>query len=228
MTHIILVHGHKSSGDNPRYISLEQELEKRGYSVARFSLKRPVLEDGSQEITSISEELIQVKDFLAEERKNHENIIVVGHLQGGAIVAALAADGLVDGGVSLMGIADSLGRAKHNYERLNTSLELLKSGKYVKRSVAADGYDVTYTGKWFEDLEKWNIPQLFSESKCPLLFIAGTEDKSVFPDEVKSGYDAAAEPKKYILIEGLPHIWELAPGKEADIADAIKRWEESL
>ena len=61
---------------------------------------------------------------------------------------------------------------------------------------------------------------LHTRRKCPMLFIAGTEDRQVPPAAVREAYDCfrrADHPVEFLLIEGLGHHWALEHDVNAKI-----------
>ena len=72
---------------------------------------------------------------------------------------------------------------------------------------------------------------IHTRRKCPLLFIAGSEDRQVPPDAVREAFDCfrrEGHPVEFLVIEGLGHHWALEHNINAKIWRFLSqhRWPE--
>ena len=220
MTHILLIHGHASSAESKNQKAVRIALEQRGHTITQFSVQRPVLADGSEQIVSVTECIRQVVDLV---ENIEEDVVAVGSSQGGILVAHLCANALVRAGVYIFGVVETKQRTLRKCKEVGMTIDALMEGKTVTIT-RADGRKVTYTKEWFEDHPIHDVPSMISQAACPQLFFAGGKDTSIPPEEVQKGFNAAKNPKKYVLLPESEHTFAHIPGVAEQIAMHIDRW----
>lgn len=75
-----------------------------------------------------------------------------------------------------------------------------------------------------EDSRKYNSLENLGHLSIPKLFIAGEHDALIWPEMVRTAYDAAAEPKQYHLLRGADHNYRKHPELVAKVNIQIGQW----
>lgn len=79
-------------------------------------------------------------------------------------------------------------------------LEKISNGKPVKIPYA-----------YLEDADRYNALDEVAKIKSPILFILGTKDINVVPEETKELYEKANEPKELFIVDGMDHYYKKYP-----------------
>lgn len=191
----LIIPGHNSHGDKPRFVALTHALKAAGWSLERFSAQRVEHVPGEEHTLTVDEEYAQVKKALKDIPRPR---IAIGHSQGGALALRLGFEGLVDGVVCLMGDTSSQEDVNTTLANLGADLHEVREQGWV-RFERDSGQANWYSAEFFEDYLMWNIP-IYATAKVPKLFIAGAQDPWNTPEKVQALVDEAREPKAFVTV----------------------------
>ncbi len=216
-TLVLLLHGHNTTGDRPRFVTLADTIQQAGFACLRFSVYRKKLGENEYEVSTVSEEVRQAHVILEHFAPEYDAIIVAGHSQGGIAALAIAEHLKVRGIVQIMAVADTNDNAKGKLEKIGAQLD----GKTDRLGSMQDGTSTfVYTKAFFDDLVIWDVPRMLQSTK-PKLFIAGEQDESITQPEVEHAY-ATAQPPKELLIVNDAHRFSLSTA--VHIGESIVAW----
>ena len=92
----------------------------------------------------------------------------------------------------------------------NGYLEKVRNGKTVK-----------IPWEFLTDADKYNALQEVTKIKIPLLFILGTKDINVLPEETKALYEKANQPKQLLEVKAMDHFYKNFPEKLSFVNNEI-------
>src|SRR5512133_736809 len=201
----VLCPGYLDSKDYPHLVGLSKSLAGKGYVVVRFDPAGTWKSGGTTADYNVSQYLADVKSvidfFLSEEAFN--GVLLCGHSLGGMVALVYAA---TDERVS-------------EVAAVMVPYAFVRPGKLMTKGVA-DGYKISKRdipngaiGKrefkvpfsMVEDSKQYDARASVRALHIPLVFIVGEKDTVVSPQDTKLIYDAANEPKKFILIKNIGH-----------------------
>jgi pimeloyl-ACP methyl ester carboxylesterase len=204
----ILSPGFLDSKDYAHLVSLAEELQKQGFTVARVDAFGTWASKGSIGDYSLSRRLKDIDEVVKFLKKEYgiKTLILGGHSMGGrvsAFYAALHPD-------CITGIVDIMGSMS-----LGSSLNWPEDGIYrSKRDVPSNSAQIIsfeVPKSFVEDAAKLNPKELLAKLKLPMLFIAGGDDKIVSMERMHEGFGYANEPKKFVVIPGIGHDYRKFP-----------------
>ena len=188
----LIIPGHNSHADKPRFVALKGALE----NTTVFDARRKEHVPGEELALTVSEEYEQV---VALAKTLPKPLTAIGHSQGGALALRLGYEQLVDGVVCLMGDTSSQDDVNHLLATLGTELHEIREKGFV-RYERDSGQANWYSADFFEDYLMWNI-FIYATSEVPKLFVAGKQDVFNTPAKIKELFEEAAEPKRYVEID---------------------------
>jgi esterase/lipase len=199
-TLILLIHGHSSTGDKPRFVTLANTLQQAGYAVVRFTVLREKVGDEALLTMTVTEEAAQADVVLQHFRDEYEQIVAVGHSQGGMIALDLGVKGAVDGIVFLMSVMDVEKNTESKLAAMGITLEELHARKHIVKELP-NGAVFVYTPAFFDDYQTWDVLGMLAQWYGPSLFVSATKDVNVPADEVELGFNIAGDPKELFSVE---------------------------
>lgn len=218
---VILSPGFLDSKDYAHLVSLADELQKRGFTVARVDAFGTWASKGSISDYMLSRRLKDVSEAVSFLKKEYgiETFVLGGHSMGGRVSAfyAVLHPECITGIIDIMG-SMSLGSALHWPE----------DGIYrSKRDLPSDptqtiSFEVPKS--FVEDASKLNPKELLAKLNLPILFIAGGEDKIVSLERMREGFGYANEPKKFVVIPGIGHDYRKLPEQIPLVNEQILRF----
>jgi len=201
----VLCPGYLDSKDYPHLVELSKTLAEEGFTVVRFDPSGTWMSGGKIEDYSISQYLSDIKyviNFLVA-RKTFKNVVLLGHSLGGMVSLIYSArDQRISEVVAIM--------APYAFIRPN-NLKIKGIGdgyKISKREIPGDPinkreFKVPYS--MVEDSKKFDLLNIIHNIHIPLIFVASDEDGVVPVGDTMCIFDAANQPKKFILIKNVGH-----------------------
>lgn len=202
MPTVILIPGFGEYPETKTFIDLKILLEQAGFPVT--ILAWPYYPDDLDRY-SFTETLLFARELLNKLQKAHTPFILHGNSMGGIIATILAAEfSTVKLSLTVTpyqaGTDDDLaGKYK---EWKETGTRAFTSSKYGTLQIPFS---------FIEDARKYNALDVINKVTCPILFIAGTEDKSVPWTTTRQLYDKAITAKEWKLIDGMEHRFQYQP-----------------
>ena len=187
---------------------LANELSNRGYTAVRFDPTGTWQSEGSISEYLTTQYLQDVKsiiDYMMKEG-NYTDILLCGHSMGGYISMLYASqDKRISTVVDIMGpySINMIGQNSRLDEWKNNGFR--KSTRDIPNSIEIKEFKVPYS--FAEDRLKYNVLDVIQKVKIPILFIAGEKDTTVTPEQIKTIFDKANEPKKMVVVPEIGHSY---------------------
>ncbi len=217
-TLIVLCHGHNSTGDRGRFITLARWFEHAGQDCIRWNAVRNRPRENTFTVLTVTEEYEQVKALLDPMRRKYKRIIAIGHSQGALLALKLCAEGIAHTYVSLMGVGDTVESLERKKQALAVQHAPDKDNQFI---ILPNGQTFEYTNMFFTDFVSWDVPKLLSLHRGASLFIAAEQDTAIPPSEVRNAFKQAHEPKNYLTVDDVHNFSEETSRL---IAHAIRDW----
>ena len=208
----ILVPGYLDSKDYVHLVMLAEDLSHIGYTAVRFDPAGTWESEGDISEYTIARELDDVGDIISFmlREKTYSSIALAGHSRGGAVSILYAArDPRISAVCAIMAppalrrVASDEKIARWKKDGFRASL------KNVPDSMNEKVFRVPYAV--VEESIKYDLPAEVGKLHIPLLLIAGDNDEQVLPRDVKKIYELAHEPKKFISLKGVGHVYRRFP-----------------
>jgi pimeloyl-ACP methyl ester carboxylesterase len=199
----ILCPGYLDTKDYPHLVELANRLSEIGYTVVRFDPTGAWGSEGDISEYLTSQYLEDIKAVLEQMLAMHEytQVLLGGHSRGGQVAILYAArDPRISAVLAIMPSHGPIeGVAREKWQACGFKIserDVPGSSKYVQFKVP---FQHVLDRNQFDALDD------VKKIKAPIIFVAGETDNLVTPQDVKELYEAANEPKKFILLEGIGH-----------------------
>ncbi len=206
----VLCPGYLDSKDYKHLAGLAEVLNGRGYTVVRFDPTGTWESEGDISEYTTTQYLADIKSVIDHmlRQKEYKNVLLGGHSRGGQVAILYSAR---DARVSLvLGIMPSsgpvTGRRREEWEktRRGVSWRDLPNNENEKREFLVPFNHVL-------DRDQYDVVEDVKKVRVPIILIAGELDDAVSPDDVREIFDAANEPKRFLLIKGIGHDYRHSP-----------------
>lgn len=200
----ILCPGFIDSKDYDHLVYLASELAGKGFTVVRFDPTGTWESEGligDYTDTQYLEDIRNVLKYMLEDC-DYKYILLGGHSHGGLMSLLYAAtDSRVSEVLAIMAPSpDTLVKQK----RIKWETEGFRfTSRDIPGTTEIKEFRVPYSH--LQDRDKYNVLDEVKKIHVPIIFVAGELDSVVLPEHVKQIYDAANEPKKFILMKGISH-----------------------
>ena len=212
----ILCPGYLDTKDYQHLLKLAEALCEKGYVIVRFDPSGTWESAGDISDYTITQYLVDIKsvvDFMLAQ-KPYEKVLLGGHSRGGQMSLLYAAR---DPRITLvLGIMPSHGpitgerREKWERQGFSASSRDLPASRSKKRE-----FRVPFTHVL--DMDKYDAVSDVKKIYAPIVFVAGTLDDVVPPEEVKEIFDNANEPRKFLVLENIGHDYRLNDAEVASV-----------
>jgi pimeloyl-ACP methyl ester carboxylesterase len=204
---IILCPGNVDSKDYNHLIKLAETFSKQGYTAIRFDPLGTWDSDGTESDYLTSQYLNDVASVLKYmlDQKPYTEIVLGGHSRGAMISIIYAVnDPRISKIISIMPPSPTTEKELKENKYIDWKKNGFKiSVRDVPGSSDTRRYKLPYAN--LVDKLKFNVNEYVSRVEIPILFVAGELDSVCSPEDVKSIYDKANKPKKYLLLKGIGH-----------------------
>lgn len=212
----ILLPGFMDSGDYPHLQDLSVRLSQAGYVCVRFD--PPGTWTNGEDIndynlTNYAQAVIDIHNW-AKQKFDIKQCVLIGHSFGG-VAATVAATKLKD-------VTAMIAIMSPTYLTAAVKWPKNKPRKGIRQEpgelTKTNEFEVPYS--FAEDVNSYNVPVLAASLDCPILYIAGSLDETVLPEEVK---ELAHKTKQgqYLLLQGIRHGYWRAPTEVAALHTAL-------
>lgn len=209
---VVISHGFGGYGDSPKWKFIASGLARAGFPALRFSHLGCGESEGSFEncsLTSRVADLNAAMDALTAET-GARSFGLLGSSMGASTVLACASQYRVQATITLAAPADfSFFPKMINNATPNERGNIIVDGREIKASV-------------MEDLDSFNPAALAMRAK-KLFIIHGGSDDLIPPSDADILYNAAAEPKKLLIVPGADHSFT-GPAHQRVLFDQSVAW----
>lgn len=216
----ILCPGFLDSKDYQGLLKLAEVLAERGYDVVRFDPIGVWKSDGDigqYNTTRYLADIRCVLDYMMKQ-KAYEYILLGGHSRGGTAAMLYAArDPRISSVLAIMSSFQRSNSGKRSREWKAAGFHL--STRDIPDSTEIRQFKVPYSH--YEDYCKYDLFEDIKKVHVLLTMVVGGLDKLVTMDDIKRIFDPANEPKKLILVEGVPHDYRKNPDEIKKVNEAI-------
>lgn len=203
----ILCPGYLDTKDYVHLVRLAEQLTGRGYTVASFDPTGTWGSEGSNEEYLTSQYLEDIKSVLEYmlSQAPYSSILLGGHSRGGQVAILYAAhDPRV---TQILAIMPSHGPVEGSRREEWEKEGFKDSDRDIPGSTDRKYFHIPF--KHVLDRDQFDALGDIKKIKASIILIAGELDDLVTPEEVRQLYDAANQPKKYMILEGIGHDYRL-------------------
>lgn len=210
----ILCPGYLDSKDYPHLVDLAKKFVTNGYDVVRFDPTGTWESEGEISDYTTSQYISDIKsvlDYISASKK-YDEVLVGGHSRGGQVSIFFAAqDARVNVVFGIMPPSAAIdAKRKNDWEKAGFRISKRDLPKNTNKSIE---FNVPFS--YVLDCEKYDTLHFVKKIKVPLILFAGELDNVITPAEVKIIYEAAGDPKRFVLLKGINHDYRHSP-KEID------------
>ncbi|GAA5482888.1 alpha/beta hydrolase [Haloferula sargassicola] len=209
---VIIGHGVTANKDRPLLKAVADGLAARGWPCLRFSFSGNGKSEGDFRESHITKEVEDLADVIAALPEDIE-LAYIGHSMGAAVGIMTAVE-------------------EPRIKVLATLAGMVHTGEFVEREFGDvtpdegfmwDEKDCPLSSEFVRDLELIGDLLLEAEQiEAPYLLIHGTDDDVVPLSDSEDAYEAAADPKLLVKVEGVGHMFsEETYGK---VVGALHDW----
>lgn len=209
---VLLLHGLKGYKEEMQYSSLARDFLEKGITSVRFDAS------GFGESEGDFQKDYRLSNYIKDTCMIYEYIIhkgwvdkgrvgVMGHSLGGAVVLIIASKyPHIKAVVSvstpdIFATRDELGKKIKGW---------MKKG-FIEIDSSKVGGKIKIPFSYVLDAVKYDVRKYALKVKCPKLFIIGLDDTTVVPDQTKTVFNSAQEPKDLIEFNGMRHDYKNQP-----------------
>jgi pimeloyl-ACP methyl ester carboxylesterase len=209
---VILGHGVTGDKDRPLVIAVAEGLVARGWPCLRVSFAGNGNSEGDFRAATISKESGDLQDLIGQLPDNLR-LAYCGHSMGGAVgVLTAPKNPRIEVVINLAGMIRAAAFCKREFGEVTPD-----------EGFMWDEPDCPLSQAYVDDLN--GIGDLFHEVGAlsqPLLFVHGTADDVVLPEDSINAHKAATEPKKLVLVDGAEHSFDEATYPQ--VIEATAKW----
>ncbi|MEO0416761.1 MAG: alpha/beta fold hydrolase [Verrucomicrobiota bacterium] len=196
---VIIGHGVTGNKDRPWAVGLAEGLADAGFNALRFSYSGNGNSEGKFAKSNITKGVKDLKAIVnAAEDAGYHRICYAGHSMGGATGIILAnRDERIELIISLAGMVHT-----------KRFVEAEFGDQTPGESLMWDKEDCPFTQEFVDDLTKIdNIIGKMERIEVPILVVHGDKDDVVPVEEGRELFAKAYEPKHYVELEGVDHVF---------------------
>lgn len=209
---VILGHGVTGDKDRPLVLAVAEGLAAKGWSCLRVSFAGNGDSEGDFRDATISKESEDLQDLIGQLPENLR-LAYCGHSMGGAVgVLTASKTQRIEVVVNLAGMIRTAAFCEREFGEVTPDDGLMWDEPDCQLSQAYVD-DLNGIGDLFEAVRK--VSQ-------PILFIHGTADDVVLPEDSHDAFGAANEPKQLVLIDGAEHVFDEETYPE--VVEAVAEW----
>lgn len=221
---IILMCGFTGNKEEKHIKQLAIELTKNNFVAIRFDPSGYAESEGSTEkdyrLTNYFSDTESIYGYLKTlSYVDQDRIGIFGHSMGAMLVVLFAAKHPeIKASVS---VSPPYNLGTH-YRLKGIFWKGWKEKGYLEK--IDNGKTVRIPWEFLEDAKRYNALQDVSKIKSPILFILGTKDINVLPEETRKLYEKANNPKEFLVVDGMDHYYKNFPDKLATVNEKILRF----
>lgn len=207
---VILLHGFSGDKEEEHIKQLAVDLAKSGFVAIRFDASGYAQSEGTTEKDYRLTNYFSDTEFVYEYLKSlayvdKDRIGIFGHSVGAMLVILFGTNHPEL--KALVSVSPPYHLETHY--RLRGIWKGWKEKGYLEKE--SNGKTVKIPYAYLEDANRYNALDEVAKIKSPILFILGTKDINVVPEETKKLYKKANEPKKLFIVDGMDHYYKKYP-----------------
>jgi pimeloyl-ACP methyl ester carboxylesterase len=203
-TGVVVVHGFTGSKDDDAVAAVAERLVADGRTVVSYDSRGHGASEGH--CTLGNDEHHDVAAVVAILREQVPDIVVVGASMGAIGAVRFAATARADESAGIKGVVTVSGPGRWRVPRtLRSGLAALITQTSLGRRMAAGRLGVRITERWRREPPPVDI---VGRLRVPLAVVHGRRDRFLLPAEAHALHDAAPEPKRLYLVQGMGHGYE--------------------
>jgi len=202
----ILCPGYLDSKDYKHLVMLADDLVQHGYTAVRFDFVGTWESEGNISDYTIPNQLEDIENILEYmlSQRDYKKIILGGHSRGGLLSMLYAVnDARITQVVGIM--SPYLLKKTVDDERMKLwqTQGFRESTRDIPDSQEFKKFVMPYENMLIDG--KYNLLEVIDKLHVSVLLIAGEEDDTVLPEDVKLLFEKANEPKHFELVNGIDH-----------------------
>lgn len=217
---VVIIHGFTGNKEELHLKQLAIDLAENGYVALRFDASGYGESEGKTEdeyrMTNNFNDVESVYEYLKSlPYVDADRIGVFGQSLGGLLVVLFSArHPEIKASVS----AQPPYQLETHY-RMKGHWDGWEKQGYIEKE--SNGKTIRLPFEYLEDAKQYNGLDVVDQIKTPILFILGTKDINVLPEETKDLYAKANEPKDLLEVDGMDHYYKNFPDKLRLVNDKI-------
>lgn len=201
----ILCPGFLDSKDYSHLILLAEELVKKDFTVVRFDPTGTWESEGlisNYNTTQYLKDIKNVKEYMFK-KKNYNFILLGGHSLGGRVSLFYAS---TDSDISVvLAIMSNYHKAPNPNKEEKWKTDGIKINNRDLPDDIDKNKEYLTPYSFIQDSAKYNVLDIIKGLHIPIIFIAGEKDTLCPSSVVKTIFDKANEPKKFIILPNIGH-----------------------
>lgn len=198
---IVLVHGFTSSADDPAVCAVAETLQAEGLDVVSYDARGHGLSGGESTLGDL--EVHDVAAAVQVARERAEATVLVGASMGAIAVLRYAATDPTLAGVVSVSCPSRWRLPLNPVGLLSATLTRTPPGRWVAERLLR----VRVSARWTNPPPPAN---LVPDIAAPLALVHGTADRFIQPRDAEELYEAARDPRRLELVEGMGHAFDAA------------------
>lgn len=206
----ILCPGYLDTKDYQHLVMLADALAERGYTAVRFDPTGTWESEGDISEYSVTQYLKDIESVLTHMlREGHyEHVLLGGHSRGGQVSVLYAArDPRISVVLGIMASAGPMKQGPLRNEWEETGISISK--RDIPGSEEKKEFRVPYSHVLDRDL--YDAVEDIKKITVPVILVAGEKDILIPPADLQVMFDAANEPKTFILMKDIGHEYRHYP-----------------
>ena len=200
----ILCPGYLDSKDYDGLRLLAEDLTNLDYTIVRFDPTGTWGSEGTIDqytTTQYLEDIKNVLEYMLTEF-GYQHILLGGHSRGGQLsLLYTARDPRISTVIAIMPSSSYTLTKETRYSWGKDGIRFSK--RDIPGSNEIKNFYVPFSHAL--DRDKYNVLEEVKKIRVPIIFIAGELDNLVLPEHVKGIFEAANEPKKFVIVKGIGH-----------------------
>ncbi len=215
----ILCPGYLDTKDYAHLVDLANKFAERGYTTVRFDPSGTWESEGPISEYLTSQYLDDIKSVLEYmlAKDSYTQVLLGGHSRGGQVSLLYAArDPRI---TEVVGIMPSHGPVEGSRRTEWEATGVKESDRDIPGSEERRQFAVPF--QHVLDRDQFDALGDMPNIHVPVYLFAGELDDLVPPEEVQELFDAANEPKKYLVLKGIDHDYRLNPLQVEEVNNRI-------
>lgn len=217
---VILVHGFGADKrEHGMFDDISKGLASEGYQMFRFDFAGCGESEGNYSTTTLTQQAKDLEIILNHVQTSpltdNQRIGLLGMSLGTAVITALQPKNI--------GAFVYLSSVSQPHQTLKV---LFGDGYHpdsMSTRITSEGRKVEVFPEFWKDFDKYDLPNLITNLKAPILFIHGEKDSKVGIESTQAYYEKANTPKELKVIKGADHGFYETNERE-EMTNLVKDW----
>lgn len=195
-TAVIMVAGFGVTGINKSlFVDNSHYLSKKGFNCFTFDFSGRGRSEGDYSKVSIETQMRDLQIVINFVKEKYKDYAIIAQSFGNSSTIALQHDAKA---LILMG---SFAKPKKDLSKIFTELDF----KGYSKRISSQGEEFIIGPKYWSDFEKFDLKELISKLKIPVLFIHGEKDTNILESSARELFNSVSSTKRFVKIKDSSH-----------------------